>query len=134
MGRNNESTNIDYKSLVLKYLYTNYDDEIIDYLRTINHMYNITVEEGLYLFGCFESTSNDDMLLKLNIIVPKPYNIKSSSVFVHEYKHGIDLYPYIGKDISDLLESNRDVLEESAKKEKNTYINYLVKRLSNEKH
>ena len=134
MGRNNESTNIDYKSLVLKYLYTNYDDEIIDYLRTINHMYNITVEEGLYLFGCFESTSNDDMLLKLNIIVPKPYNIKSSSVFVHEYKHGIDLYPYIGKDISVLLESNRDVFEESAKKEENTYINYLVKRLSNEKH
>jgi hypothetical protein len=134
MGRNNESTSIDYKSLVLEYLYTYYDEEIIDYLRTITHMYNITVEEGLDLFGCFESTSNDDILLKLNIIVPKPYDIKSSSVFVHEYKHGIDLYPYIGKDISGLIENNRDVFEELAKKEEKTYTNYLVKRLSNEKH
>ena len=40
-------TYIDYKSLVLEYLYTNYDDEIINYLRTITHMYNITVEEAL---------------------------------------------------------------------------------------
>ena len=134
MGRNNESTSIDYHSLVLEYLYTYYDKEVIDYLRTITHVYNIKVEEGMDLFGCFEKTDDKDVLLKLNIIVPKPYDQKSSDIFIHEYRHGIDLYPYLGKCIYDMIEEERDSFEKSAKNEESIYNDYLVKRLSNKKH
>ena len=96
MGRNNESTSIDYKDLVLEYLYTYYEKDIIDYLRTITHMYGITVEEGLDLFACHEKIDDNNILAKY-IFVPKPYDKKSSQIFIHEYKHGLDLYPYIGK-------------------------------------
>ena len=131
MGRNNESTSINYKELVLEYLYTYYDKDAIDYLRTITHMYGITVEEGLDLFACHEKTDENEVLIKLNICVPTPYDKKSAQIFIHEYKHGLDLFPYLGKKIENLIEDNSDKFERRAKTEEKSFNTYLVKRLSN---
>ena len=129
MGRNNESASINYKDLVFEYLYTYYDKDLVDYIKNKLHIYPITVEEGIDLF-CYYEKTKDGKLIGFNILVPKPYDLKSSQIFIHEYKHGMDMYPYLGKDVT----SETELYEERAKNEEKIFEEYLVKRLSNKGH
>jgi len=116
MGRDNDSINIDYESLVYKYLYTYYDKEIIDYLDSITSKFPYQ-EEDIDLYCCLQKTDENNNLLGLKIVVPMPIDLKSSRVFIHEYKHGLDLYKYLGKKIGDIYGSENEEYELRAKNE-----------------
>ena len=47
-------------------------------------------------YGCYPYVEND-ILQEINICVPKIKNLTTMKINIHEYKHGIDLYPYLGK-------------------------------------
>lgn len=134
MGRNNESASIDYKSLAYEYLYTYYDKSIIDYLKTITKMFDVDIEEFLGFFACLDKVNDDGILESIAIVVPKPKDMKSAQILIHEYKHGIDLYPYIGKYIGNKINDNLSDYENDARSEEKVFGDYLVKKLSNEKH
>jgi len=131
MGRNNESTSIDYESLVYEYLYTYYEEEMINYLRKVIHIYDIDVEENIGMFCCLDKTNKNGILEKLAIVVPKPRDMKSSQIFIHEFKHAIDLYPYIGKYIGNRVSVELKTYEKIARLEEQVFKDYLVKYLSN---
>jgi hypothetical protein len=131
MGRNNESTSLDYKSLAYEYLYTYYDKSIIDYLKTITKMFDVDIEDYLGFFACLDKVNKDGILEAIAIVVPKPKDLKSSQIFIHEYKHGIDLYPYIGKYIGKKIDDELIDYEKNARTEEKVFGEYLVKKLSN---
>lgn len=47
-------------------------------------------------YGCYP-TIKDNILKEIRICVPPINNLKSMLINIHEYRHGIDLYPYLGK-------------------------------------
>ncbi len=47
-------------------------------------------------YGCYP-TIKDNILKGIRICVPPINNLNSMLINIHEYRHGIDLYPYLGK-------------------------------------
>ena len=134
MGRNNESNSINYMKLVLDYLYAYYENDKVDYLLSIVHIYPVTIEEGMDFYSCFENSWSKGKLDKILLIVPMPYDLKSSQIFIHEFKHGLDLLPYLNKEIGNLIDDQIDKFERRARTEEKSFKTYLVKKLSNKKH
>ena len=95
-------------------LYDYYSDELaLSYLKDHTKILSCTVEEGMPFFGCFPKESSE-VLTEINLCVPKIVDLKSMLVNVHEYKHGILLYPYLGQKV-DNYESEREAQQEEEK-------------------
>ena len=56
--------------------------------------------EDTGFYGCYPIIK-DSKLVEINICVPPISSLKSMLINIHEYKHGIDLYPYLGKPYQD---------------------------------
>ena len=48
------------------------------------------------LYGCYPITDKNT-LKEIRVCVPPITNLKSMLINIHEYRHGIDLYPFLGK-------------------------------------
>ncbi len=65
---------------------------LMDHSKTID----VDFKKGIDFYGCYPYVEND-ILKEINICVPKIKNLTTMKINIHEYKHGIDLYPYLGK-------------------------------------
>lgn len=74
--------------------YHQYD--AIYYLTNHSTIFDTNLEKGMDFYGCYPYVEND-ILQEINICVPKIKNLTTMKINIHEYKHGIDLYPYLGK-------------------------------------
>lgn len=118
-----------YKEELLGLLLTTSDldsyyqhEDAYQYLKQHTKVLNIDEEEGMPYFCCFLKEENG-LLKELNLCVPKITNLKSMLINIHEYKHGITLYPYLGKRIP------RYNYEQEAKNEEKKFIlEYLSKK------
>lgn len=100
-----------------------YQDEVsYQYLKHHTKVLNVNEEEGIPYFGCFLEEENNK-LKELNLCVPKITNLKTMLINIHEFKHGIALYPYLGKKIPIYN------YEKEAKEEEQQFISqYLLKK------
>ena len=71
--------------------YHQYD--AIYYLTNHSTIFDTNLEKGMDFYGCYPYVEND-ILQEINICVPKIKNLTTMKINIHEYKHGIDLYPY----------------------------------------
>lgn len=70
------------------------------YLKAHTKVINADLEEGLDFYGCYP-TIVGNILQEINICVPPINDLKSMLINIHEYRHGIDLYSYLGKRVPD---------------------------------
>lgn len=110
------------KGLTLSYkdieeYYSKY--ECMDYLRENSKVFNEREDVGV--FGVFTDI-NGDRLDRIKLVVPKICNLKTALINVHEYKHGIELFDYLGRNYP----SNRD-FEKSAKDEEERFIKKYIR-------
>lgn len=102
----------------LLYYYRN--NEAIYYL--LEHTKVIDAPSDDYdFYGCFPK-EEDGILKSLLICVPSIVNLKTMLINIHEFKHGIDLYPYIGSSYPEMD------YEKSAKEEETNFIKSLTIR------
>ncbi len=64
---------------------------LLDHTKTID-----TNLKDTSFYGCYPITDKD-ILKEIKICVPPISNLKSMLINIHEYRHGIDLYPFLGK-------------------------------------
>lgn len=92
------------------------------YLKERTKVCNVSAEEGIGYFGLF--TENDgEIITGIKLCVPQIVNLKTMLINVHEFKHGISLYPYIGYAIP-----NFDFETEAKMEEKRFVTKYLLKK------
>lgn len=92
------------------------------YLKERSKVWNCSAEEGVGYFGLF--TENDGNLIKeINLCVPKITDLKTMLINIHEFRHGISLYPYRGSTIP-----NFDFEKEAELEEKHFISKYLLKK------
>ena len=97
------------------------DYDCFTYLKSKSRVINTNTEDGMPFFGCFP-IMDDNILKDIKICVPKIYNLKSMLINIHEYNHGILLYPYLNQTVPD------DDYEQKAKDEEEKFKkNYLKK-------
>lgn len=117
-----------YKEQVLGLLLTIKDldqyyqqEEAYQYLKQHTKVLNINLEDGIPYFGCF-LTEENEKLRQLNLCVPQIVNLKSMLINIHEFKHGITLYPYLGKKVP-----KYDYEQDAKEEEKKFVLEYLLK-------
>lgn len=93
--------------------------ECMDYLRANTKVLN--EKEDLSFFGAYTNLDGD-RIDGIKIAVPKICNLQTALVNVHEYRHGIDLFDYLGRK----LPSNRD-FEKIAKEEEDRFIKKYIR-------
>lgn len=81
------------------------------YLKERAKVWNSSVEKGKGYFGLF-TEDDGEMIKEIKLCVPKITNLETMLVNVHEFKHGISLYPYIGSLIPDFDFEKEAELEE----------------------
>lgn len=74
-------------------------NDAIYYLLEHSKVLDTNLEDTSF-YGCFPIIK-EDKLEEIKVCVPPINNLKSMLINVHEYKHGIDLYPYLGKEYQD---------------------------------
>ena len=72
----------------------NYFNHCTPYLYMKDHTKKFNTEDTVP-FGIYTDTINGK-ISAIKAVVPPIRDLKSALINVHEYKHGIDLYPYIG--------------------------------------
>lgn len=98
-------------------LYNYYEnEEALDYLKQNTKIIKGDVSENMIFYGCFPIIENN-ILKEIKICVPDIKDFKSMLINIHEYKHGIRLYSYLGKEFN-INEKQEEVL---AKKEEEKY-------------
>lgn len=70
-------------------------NDAIYYLLEHSKVLDTNLEDTSF-YGCFPIIK-EDKLEEIKVCVPPINNLKSMLINIHEYKHGIDLYPYLGK-------------------------------------
>ena len=112
-----------------------YDENIVRLWQENSIHFNYMEEEKRDLIGCYYIFKNN-ILTKINLIVPFIEDEKTVLINVHEYIHFYLLYHKIGKKCN--LELDKETLpilfekiyvEENDSKELNTYYQYLIKRI-----
>lgn len=78
--------------------YNLYNEEIFNYLRENAILFDYRDEDCdyRYFISCTPNVKND-ILRNIKMIVPYPDNDITNLINVHEYMHGIELYPYLNK-------------------------------------
>lgn len=75
-------------------------NDAIYYLLEHSKVLDTNLEDTSF-YECFPIIK-EDKLEEIKVCVPPINNLKSMLINIHEYKHGIDLYPYLGKKYQDL--------------------------------
>lgn len=95
----------DYQDMILGLSLTNKDldtyykkEDAYFYLKGKTKILNNDIEKLMSFYGCY-LIEEEGILKDIKICVPKITNLKSMLINIHEYKHGICLYPYIGEKI-----------------------------------
>ena len=109
--------------LVKNYLNKRYVKEVVDYIYDNTKYLDVSVDEGMPYFGVFYNET-EDLLTGFTIVIPKVYDLKSMLINIHEFRHGIDLYPYLWERVP-----NKN-FEQLAKNEEKDFEEYLtIKKL-----
>lgn len=104
----------------LKEYYQN--DDAYYYLKERAKIIDVDLEQGLDFYGCYPKVVGN-ILQEINLCVPKITDLKSMLINIHEYRHGIDLYPYLRKKMPD---KDYEVI---AKAEEDRFVKkYLLKK------
>ncbi len=74
-------------------------EDAIYYLFNHTKIIDTNLEDTSF-YGCYPITDNN-IVKEIRVCVPPIKNLKSMLINIHEYKHGIDLYPYLGKTYQD---------------------------------
>ncbi len=99
-------------------------EETFDILSKNAHVLHTSLEEGMSYYGCYPQEDKDSGILTgVKICVPEINDLKSMCINVHEYKHGIDIFPYIGEILPDVD------YEKSASEEEEKFKVYLRQRI-----
>lgn len=97
--------------------------DVFSFLQSKTKIFGEYSDNGMDLYGCFpQIDKNTGIITDLKICVPKITSLKSMCINIHEYKHGIDLLPYLGKKMPS------DDLEKKAKLEVEKFKIYLKSR------
>lgn len=92
------------------------------YLKERTKIWNSSAEEGKGYFGLF--TEEDGNTIKeIKLCVPKITDLKTMLINIHEFKHGISLYPFIGTSMP-----NIDFETEAKLEEEHFVSKYLLKK------
>lgn len=70
-------------------------EDAIYYLLNHTKILNTDLDDTSF-YGCYTITDKN-ILKEIKICVPPITNLKSMLINIHEYRHGIDLYPFLGK-------------------------------------
>ena len=70
-------------------------EDAIYYLLNHTKILNTDLDDTSF-YGCYPITDKN-ILKEIRVCVPPITNLKSMLINVHEYRHGIDLYPFLGK-------------------------------------
>ena len=70
-------------------------EDAIYYLLNHTKILNTDLDDTSF-YGCYTITYKN-ILKEIKICVPPITNLKSMLINIHEYRHGIDLYPFLGK-------------------------------------
>ena len=70
-------------------------EDAIYYLLNHTKILNTDLDDTSF-YGCYPITDKNT-LKEIRVCVPPITNLKSMLINVHEYRHGIDLYPFLGK-------------------------------------
>lgn len=92
------------------------------YLNEHNKVLDTSIERGMPFFGCFPKKENG-IINEISLCTPKINDLSTMLINIHEFKHGIALYPYLGKNLP------KYDLELEAKCEEEKFIKtYLLKK------
>lgn len=92
------------------------------YLKEHTKIIDVDLERGLDFYGCYPTVVGN-VLQKINICVPPITDLKSMLINIHEYRHGIDLFSYLGKKVPEI---DYEVI---AKAEEDRFVKkYLLKK------
>ena len=72
--------------------------EILDWLNKKIKIIDCDIQDGMVYYGVFPKM-NGNVLIDFNVCVPAIINLKTMLINIHEYKHAIDLFNYLGKEI-----------------------------------
>lgn len=92
----------------------NYYDNSEAYKYTVSRMKEFDSDDHTW-FGLFGEFDKDEVLLCYRIIVPPIKNLETALINIHELKHGIDLYPYLNKQIPETIDFEEQAREEEKK-------------------
>ena len=70
-------------------------EDAIYYLLNHTKILNTDLDDTSF-YGCYPIT-DENTLKEIRVCVPPITNLKSMLINIHEYRHGIDLYPFLGK-------------------------------------
>lgn len=70
-------------------------EDAIYYLLNHTKIFNTGLDDTSF-YGCYTITDKNT-LKEIRVCVPPITNLKSMLINIHEYRHGIDLYPFLGK-------------------------------------
>lgn len=97
-------------------------EEAYYYLKERTKVWNCSAKEGIGYFGLF-TEDDGDIIKEIKLCVPKIIDLETMLINVHEFKHGISLYPYIGSSKLDF-----DFEKEAKLEEKHFVSKYLLKK------
>ncbi len=110
-------------TLTEKDLEAYYQSEVAwEYLKGQTKILPGKLEDTKSYFGCYPQIEKN-LLMEIKICVPPITNLESMKINVHEYKHGIDLYPYLGKSYPEM-----DYEQRAREEEENYRMNALIKK------
>ena len=96
------------------------DQAGFSYLKENAKIFDVPLRQGMDLFGCYPLEDEKTEVLKsIKICVPEITDLNSMYVNIHEFKHGLDLYPYLGKKIPE--KDYEKMAQEEEGKFKTTY-------------
>lgn len=77
--------------------YYKHSADAFKYLLGHTKIYDSPANEGMDFYGCYPIEDKDTgILTEIRLCVPKISDLETMLINVHEFKHGLDLYPYIG--------------------------------------
>lgn len=123
IGENNSMINkIKGLTLTLDDIKAFYNDEQVEILIKKLKIIDENEKKAMPFFGAFP-IEKDGKLIDIKICVPRIKNLKTALINVHELKHGLDLFPQLGKEYKEMNYEQR-----AREKEKQFVKEYLSKK------
>ncbi len=79
------------------------DEKAFKFLKSKVKIIDSQSFDGMPFYGCYPQIDDKTKIVTdIKICVPKITDLKSMLINIHEFKHGIDIYPYIGSYLPNL--------------------------------
>ena len=102
-------------------------EESFEYLLKNARIIDIPIEMGLEFYGCYVKENSKKIVTEIHLCIPKIYDLQSMCINIHEFKHGIDIFNYLGKQMPN------DNYEQIAKEEEEKFKIYIKDRIRSNK-